>query len=393
MKAKGKIRVLTVFGTRPEAIKMASIVKSLSLNDIFDSKVCVSGQHREMLDQVLELFDINPDFDLNVMKPNQDLYDLTSRILLKMREVLQSFKPDLVLVHGDTTTALAASLAAFYNKNLIGHVEAGLRTGDINSPWPEEANRSLISRLASFHFAPTEISKSNLLNDGVRDSMIYVTGNTVIDSLLMVLKRIDSSETNRNRVLDELNEVSSDLFLLVEQWENASRKLILITCHRRENFGHGILELCDALVNLAKKYPNIDWVYPVHLNPNISKTVYKKLSNLSNVYLIRPLGYEVFVFLMSKANIILTDSGGIQEEAPSLGKPVLVMRDHSERPEALAANTVKLIGMQSTEIVDGVKKLLDNEEIYGEMVQATNPYGDGKSGPQIVEIIKNCFKG
>lgn len=393
MITKRKIRVLTVFGTRPEAIKMASIVKSLSLHDIFDSKVCVSGQHREMLDQVLQLFDIYPDFDLNVMQPNQDLYDLTSKILLKMREVLQSFKPDLVLVHGDTTTALAASLAAFYNKNPIGHVEAGLRTGDINSPWPEEANRSLISRLASFHFAPTEISKSNLLNDGVRDSIIFVTGNTVIDSLLMVLKRIDSSETDRNRVLDALNEISSDLFLLVEQWENVSRKLILITCHRRENFGQGILELCDALENLAKKYPNIDWVYPVHLNPNISEIVYKKLSNLSNVYLIRPLGYEVFVFLMSKAHIILTDSGGIQEEAPSIGKPVLVMRDHSERPEALAANTVKLIGMQSTEIVDGVRNLLENEQIYSEMVQASNPYGDGESGTQIVEIIKNYFKG
>lgn len=390
---KSKIRVLTVFGTRPEAIKMMSIVKSLSSYDIFDSKVCVTGQHREMLDQVLQLFDIYPDFDLNVIKPNQDLYDLTSRILLGMREILESFKPDLVLVHGDTTTALAASLAAFYNKNPIGHIEAGLRTGDINSPWPEEANRLLISRLASFHFAPTEISKSNLINDGVKDSIIFVTGNTVIDSLLMVLKRIDSSEFDRNRILDELNEISSDLFLLVEQWENVSRKLILITCHRRENFGQGILELCDALENLAKKYPNIDWVYPVHLNPNISEIVYKRLSNLSNVYLIRPLGYELFVFLMSKSHIILTDSGGIQEEAPSIGKPVLVMRDHSERPEALAANTVKLIGMQSTEIVNGVKNLLENEQIYSEMVQASNPYGNGESGKQIIEIIKNYFKG
>lgn len=390
---KSKIRVLTVFGTRPEAIKMMSIVKSLSSHDIFDSKVCVTGQHREMLDQVLQLFDIYPDFDLNVIKPNQDLYDLTSRILLGMREILESFKPDLVLVHGDTTTALAASLAAFYNKNPIGHIEAGLRTGDINSPWPEEANRLIISRLASFHFAPTEISKSNLINDGVKDSIIFVTGNTVIDSLLMVLKRIDSSEFDRNRILDELNEISSDLFLLVEQWENVSRKLILITCHRRENFGQGILELCDALENLAKKYPNIDWVYPVHLNPNISEIVYKRLSNLSNVYLIRPLGYELFVFLMSKSHIILTDSGGIQEEAPSIGKPVLVMRDHSERPEALAANTVKLIGMQSTEIVNGVKNLLENEQIYSEMVQASNPYGNGESGKQIIEIIKNYFKG
>ncbi|TDF37284.1 UDP-N-acetylglucosamine 2-epimerase (non-hydrolyzing) [Alteromonadaceae bacterium M269] len=366
--------ILLVFGTRPEAIKMAPLAIELSKNDNFNTKVCVTGQHREMLDQVLALFDLTPDFDLNLMKPGQDLYDVTSGALLGLRDVIQEAKPDLVLVHGDTTTTMAASLSAFYQKVPVGHVEAGLRTGDIYSPWPEEVNRKVTGALTSLHFAPTEKSKQNLLNEGVDDSTIEVTGNTVIDALLMVDKRINDDE--------ELSKGLRDQFPFIDP----SKKLILVTGHRRESFGDGFENICKALRELSDR-DDVQIVYPVHLNPQVQEPVNRLLSDIDNVFLISPQDYLPFIYLMKSAYIILTDSGGVQEEAPSLGKPVLVMRDTTERPEAVAAGTVKLVGTDYNTIVDTATELLTNKETYNTMSFAHNPYGDGQACARISQAI------
>lgn len=375
------MRVLTVFGTRPEAIKMAPLVQELNQSDMITSKVAVTAQHREMLDQVLDLFDIVPDFDLNIMKQGQDLFDVTSRVLLGMRDVFNDFKPDIVLVHGDTTTTLAVSLAAFYQKVKVGHVEAGLRTFDLQSPWPEEANRQLTDVLADFYFAPTEESADNLRREGRPEDKILVTGNTVIDALLTVVDKVRSDKAHcdamKSTVLEAGYEVQSD------------RKIILITGHRRENFGEGFNNMCRAMKALAEKYPDIDLVYPVHLNPNVRGPVNEILQGITNVYLIEPLQYEPFVYLMDQSDIILTDSGGIQEEAPSLGKPVLVMRDTTERPEAVKAGTVKLVGSNFDKIIEECSVLLDNQEVYAAMSKAHNPYGDGSSCQRIVKFLEN----
>lgn len=375
------LRVLSVFGTRPEAIKMAPVVLGLQKTEGIESLVCVTAQHREMLDQVLELFEINPDYDLNIMKPGQDLFDVTSNALLGMREVLRECKPDLVLVHGDTTTCFAAALAAFYEQIKVGHVEAGLRTGDMTAPFPEEANRSLVGRIASYHFAPTESSKNNLLNENVKEELIIVTGNTVIDALLMV----------RDIVSSYLKDIWVSKFgaQLYNCIVDADRKLVLITGHRRENFGQGFVNLCNAIKALAENHPDWDLVYPVHLNPNVQKPVNKILSDTSNIYLIEPQDYAPFVWLMDKSDLILTDSGGIQEEGPSLGKPVLVMRDVTERPEAVSAGTVKLVGTDKKTIIDAVESILTNELEYVKMSTAYNPYGDGLAVSRIVENLKS----
>ena len=379
-------KALIVFGTRPEAIKMAPLVKELQkYSDCFETKVCVTAQHREMLDQVLSLFEITPDFDLNIMKPNQDLYDVTTNVLLGMRSVLKEFRPDIVLVHGDTTTTMATSLAAFYEQIKIAHVEAGLRTGNLYSPWPEEANRSITGVLADINFCPTKMSRDNLLREGVSASNIQVTGNTVIDSLYWVRSELES---NPKKQL-EINEVIS----LAGFSFTPSRRVVLVTGHRRENHGKGFQEICGAIKHLAHEFTNVDFVYPVHLNPNVQLPVSQLLNGIDNVYLVSPLEYLPFVYLMMKSSIILTDSGGIQEEAPSLGKPVLVMRDTTERPEAIEAGTVKLVGANKQNIVREITILLTNKIEYGKMAKANNPYGDGKACQRIVQfLLKNKFR-
>ncbi len=376
---------MIVFGTRPEAIKMAPLVKRLKNNsEKFDTLVCITGQHREMLDQVLELFDIIPDYDLDIMRSGQDLYDVTARILLGMRKVLETEKPNLVLVHGDTVTSMATSLAAFYQRISIGHVEAGLRTYNKYSPWPEEMNRQLTSRMASFHFAPTVTAQENLLSEKVQQSSILVTGNTVIDALYIAIEKINLNASVKGELVALITENGYDLNRL-----DQGRKLILITGHRRENFGEGFLEICQALKSLAEKYPRVDFVYPVHLNPNVQTPVRAILQGTihDNIFLIPPLTYLPFVYLMKESYLLLTDSGGIQEEAPSLGKPVLVMRDTTERPEALEAGTIKLVGANAESIVAHVSRLLDNEQVYQEMATAENPYGDGKASERIANYL------
>lgn len=370
-------KILLVFGTRPEAIKMAPLALKLKENmQDFETKVCVTGQHRQMLDQVLELFHLTPDFDLNLMKPGQTLSDVTSGVLKGLDWVFGEWTPDVVLVHGDTATTFAASLAAYYHKIKVGHVEAGLRTGDIYSPWPEEANRKLTGALASYHFAPTQSSYSNLIKENIDPSLIQITGNTVIDALLTVKEKV---ETDQN-IIDQFNHKFDFL--------DANKKLILVTGHRRENFGQGFLNICNALANIAKKYQNIQIVYPVHLNPNVQKPVNELLSGISNIYLIEPQDYLPFVYLMNRSYLILTDSGGIQEEAPSLGKPVLVMRDTTERPEAVEAGTVKLVGTDAKIIEKSVTDLIENNDLYQLMAEAHNPYGDGTSCQQIINFLK-----
>ena len=376
--------ILLVFGTRPEAIKMAPLVKKLQANpEEFQTIVCVTGQHREMLDQVLRLFDITPDYDLNIMKPNQDLYDITSRILLGMRDVLKEVQPDIVLVHGDTTTSMAAALAAFYQQIPVGHVEAGLRTGNIYSPWPEEMNRLMTGRISTVHFSPTSLAKQNLLQEHVDEAKIVVTGNTVIDALQMVVERLKNDEQLAGDVKDKVLNMGYDVNRLGED-----RRLVLITGHRRENFGEGFLNICHAIKNLSEKYPNVDFVYPMHLNPNVRKPVLEILGEgADNVYLIEPLDYLPFVYMMQHSTLILTDSGGVQEEAPGLGKPVLVMRDTTERPEAVEAGTVLLVGTNREKIEQGVSMLLDDAETYRRMSEAVNPYGDGLACERIVDRL------
>jgi len=372
-------KVLLVFGTRPEAIKMAPLVKAFEQEASIESKVCVTAQHREMLDQVLNVFEIVPEYDLNLMKPGQDLYDITANVLLGMKGILGDFKPDIVLVHGDTTTTSATSLAAFYQKIKVGHVEAGLRTKDIYSPWPEEANRQITGILASYHFAPTTTSRGNLLKEDKDEAAILVTGNTVIDALFLALDKIENNKELKSDIIKNIN---------TQYKLDDSKKLILVTGHRRENFGQGFINICEALKTLALNNSDIDIVYPVHLNPNVQKPVNKLLSSVSNVHLIAPLQYEAFLYLMSKSYFIITDSGGVQEEAPSLGKPVLVMRDTTERPEALDAGTVKLVSTNSGMIIKEAQMLLDDDVEYEKMSKAHNPYGDGKACEKIVEFIK-----
>jgi len=384
-----KKRVMLVFGTRPEAIKMAPLVKCLKQRGSdFEPMVCVTGQHREMLDQVLRIFDIKPDYDLNIMKAGQDLYDITTRVLLGMRDVLLQVKPDLVLVHGDTTTSTASALAAFYQQIPVGHVEAGLRTHNIYSPWPEEMNRQITGRIATLNFAPTPLSRQNLLDEGVGEDHIFVTGNTVIDALHIVVEKIKKDSRLSNALIKNLAIQGYDVTRIVN-----GRRLVLITGHRRENFGDGFLNICNAIKHLSDKYPEVDFVYPMHLNPNVRKPIHKifgdSLENLGNLFFIEPLEYLDFVFLMEKSTIVLTDSGGIQEEAPGLGKPVLVMRNTTERPEALDAGTVKLVGTDYNKIVDNVSLLLDNEKEYDIMSRANNPYGDGKASPRIADVLAN----
>lgn len=369
-------KVLLVFGTRPEAIKMAPLALKLQhYSQDFETRVCVTGQHRQMLDQVLELFSLKPDFDLNLMKPGQTLSDVTSGVLKGLEQVFEQWLPDVILVHGDTATTFAASLAAYYHKIKVGHVEAGLRTGDLYSPWPEEANRQLTGVLANYHFAPTQSSYDNLIKENVNPATIVVTGNTVIDALLQVKQKVEQDQT--------LIEQFQQQFSFLEK----EKKLILVTGHRRENFGQGFLNICQALANLAKKYPDIQIVYPVHLNPNVQQPVNALLADIDNVYLIAPQDYLPFVYLMNRSYLILTDSGGIQEEAPSLGKPVLVMRDTTERPEAVQAGTVCLVGTEIAAIEQSVVELIENPDIYAEMAAAHNPYGDGTACQQIIQFL------
>ncbi|EZQ19853.1 UDP-N-acetylglucosamine 2-epimerase [Halopseudomonas bauzanensis] len=370
-----KLKTLCVFGTRPEAIKMAPLAIQLAEDERFDAKVCVTGQHREMLDQVLDLFELKPDYDLNIMKPGQDLTDVTAGILQGLKTVLAEFKPDIVLVHGDTATTFAATLAAYYQQIPVGHVEAGLRTGNIYSPWPEEGNRKLTGTLTTLHFAPTVTSKQNLLNEGIKESSIEVTGNTVIDALLDVVAKLDSNQ--------QLQQTFSKQFSFL----NVDKKLILVTGHRRESFGGGFERICQALVDTAKAYPDVEILYPVHLNPNVREPVNRLLQGINNVHLIEPLDYLPFVYLMNRAHVILTDSGGIQEEAPSLGKPVLVMRDTTERPEAVEAGTVKLVGTEVSAIRENLEALLNDEQAYAAMSRAHNPYGDGQACKRIRESL------
>ena len=380
-------KIMLVFGTRPEAIKMAPLVKEFQKHpDKFETIVCVTGQHREMLDQVLRIFGITPNFDLNIMKQGQDLYDVTARVLTGMRDVLKEVHPDLVLVHGDTTTSTSAALAAFYQQIPVGHVEAGLRTHNIYSPWPEEMNRQLTGRIATYHFAPTPLSKQNLLAEGVKEEQILVTGNTVIDALYMVVNKIKNDKALDAELETMLSRVGYDVNRL-----NGGRRLVLITGHRRENFGEGFIHMCTAIRDLVRKYPEVDFVYPMHLNPNVRKPIHEvfgeDLSGLNNMFFIEPLEYLSFVYLMEKTFLVLTDSGGIQEEAPGLGKPVLVMRDTTERPEALEAGTVKLVGTDYDKIVGEVSALLDDAVQYERMSKAVNPYGDGKACERIIKFI------
>lgn len=378
---------MLVFGTRPEAIKMCPLVKEFQKhNDGFETIVCVTGQHREMLDQVLNIFEVKPDYDLNIMKQGQDLYDVTARVLTGMRDVFKECKPDVVLVHGDTTTSTAAALAAFYQQIPVGHVEAGLRTHNIYSPWPEEMNRQITGRIATYNFSPTPLSESNLKAEKAQGN-IYVTGNTVIDALHMVVNKLKNDETLAKEQKEILKQAGYDINRLAD-----GKKLVLITGHRRENFGEGFIHMVTAIKDLKSKYPDVDFVYPMHLNPNVRKPIHEvfgeDLSNLGNMFFIEPLQYLEFVYLMEKATIVLTDSGGIQEEAPGLGKPVLVMRDTTERPEALASGTVHLVGTDYQKIMDEVSTLLEDEQAYEKMSKAVNPYGDGKACERIVEILK-----
>ncbi len=380
-------KVLLVFGTRPEAIKMAPLVMELQKQkERIETVVCVTGQRREMLDQVLEIFDIKPDYDLNIMKRGQDLYDVTARVLTGMREVLKEIKPDIVLVHGDTTTSTAAALAAFYQQIPVGHVEAGLRTHNIYSPWPEEMNRLLTGRLATYHFSPTPLSRNNLIKESINDRNIIVTGNTVIDALYWVVDKIKNNKELDNELESVLSKAGYD----VNRLDNG-KKLVLITGHRRENFGDGFINMCTAIKDLTIKHPNVDFVYPMHLNPNVRKPIHEvfgeDLSGLKNMFFIEPLEYLSFVYLMEKSSIVLTDSGGIQEEAPGLGKPVLVMRDTTERPEALNAGTVKLVGTDYNKIVNEVSSLIDDKAAYEKMSKAVNPYGDGLACGRIVNAL------
>lgn len=372
-----KQKVLLVFGTRPEAIKMAPLVKALQADDAFEAKVCVTAQHRQMLDQVLALFDIHPEFDLNLMKPNQDLTDITCGVLQGLKTVFAQWKPDVVLVHGDTSTTLAASLAAFYQRISVGHVEAGLRTGNLYSPWPEEANRTLTGCLARWHFAPTEMSKANLLKENTNQEHVFVTGNTVIDALLHVRNKIVQDRSLQAAFKKQFSFLSDE------------KKLVLVTGHRRENFGGGFERICEALAQLARQFTNIEIVYPVHLNPNVQEPVNRLLAGIENVHLIEPLDYLPFVYLMNQSSIILTDSGGIQEEAPSLGKPVLVLRDTTERPEAVAAGTVRLTGTDIKKIVTEASLLLTDAQAYQAMAFAHNPYGDGLACSRIINVLKS----
>ncbi len=377
---------MLVFGTRPEAIKMAPLVKEFQKYPLeFKTIVCVTGQHREMLDQVLQIFDIHPDYDLNIMKQEQDLYDVTARVLTGMRDVLKESQPEIVLVHGDTTTSMAAALAAFYQQIPVGHVEAGLRTHNIYSPWPEEINRQITGRIATYHFSPTSLSKQNLLNEGIKSDGVTVTGNSVIDALYMVVDRIKKDQKLNFQLEDILNNAGYSINRL-----SGKRKLVLITGHRRENFGDGFISICKAIKALAEKYPDVDFVYPMHLNPNVRKPIYEVFGDrqLSNMFFIEPLEYLSFVYLMEKSTIVLTDSGGIQEEAPGLGKPVLVMRNTTERPEALDAGTVKLVGTNYNAIVNEVSLLLEDSVYYEKMSKAVNPYGDGKACNRIVNRLK-----
>ena len=385
-------KIMLVFGTRPEAIKMAPLVKAFQeKKEEFETIVCVTGQHREMLDQVLNLFDIKPDFDLNIMKQGQDLYDITSRVLLGMRDVFKVCRPDILFVHGDTTTSTAAALAGFYQQIPVAHVEAGLRTNDIYSPWPEEMNRQITGRIATYNFSPTQLSRQNLLKENVDDSKITVTGNTVIDALHWVTSKVKNDVELDEKLAKELKTKGYDSSRLKE-----GRRLVLITGHRRENFGEGFLHICHAIQDLAKEHSDIDFVYPMHLNPNVRKPIHEvfgeDLSNLGNVFFIEPLEYLMFVFLMEKANIVLTDSGGIQEEAPGLGKPVLVMRNTTERPAAVEAGTVKLVGTNYKTIIDNVSTLLKNQDEYDKMSKANNPYGDGQACRRIIEKISSLSK-
>ena len=380
-------KVMLVFGTRPEAIKMAPLVKEFQKQPKrVETVVCVTGQHREMLDQVLKIFDIKPDYDLNIMKQGQDLYDVTARVLTGMRDVLKEVKPDVVLVHGDTTTSTAAALAAFYQQIPVGHVEAGLRTHNIYTPWPEEMNRLLTGRLATYHFSPTPLSRNNLIKESVDDRNIIITGNTVIDALYWVVDKIKNNKELDNELEDILSKAGYDVNRL-----NNGKKLVLITGHRRENFGDGFINMCTAIKDLTVKYPDLDFVYPMHLNPNVRKPIHEvfgeNLSGLKNMFFIEPLEYLSFVYLMEKSSIVLTDSGGIQEEAPGLGKPVLVMRDTTERPEALDAGTVKLVGTDYNKIVNEVSSLIDDKAAYEKMSKAVNPYGDGLACGRIVNAL------
>ena len=382
-------KILLVFGTRPEAIKMAPLVLEFKKYPLqFQTIVCVSGQHREMLDQVLNLFDIKPDYDLNIMQPNQDLYDITSRILIGMRDVLNQVNPDIVFVHGDTTTSTASALAAFYQQIPLAHIEAGLRTGNIYSPWPEEMNRQLTGRLAAYHFAPTPLAKQNLLKENVCEKNIEVTGNTVIDALHWVVNRIADNNDLSLSLHTDLAEKGYDINRLLQ-----GKRMVLITGHRRENFGDGFLNICEAIKQLAHTFPNIDFVYPMHLNPNVRKPVLDILGEATgNVFLIEPLSYLPFVYMMKKSLLILTDSGGVQEEAPGLGKPVLVMRDTTERPEAVEAGTVMLVGTDQNKIINGVSDLVNNiNGLYDSMSHAENPYGDGKACDRIVKWLMKRY--
>ena len=382
-------KIMLVFGTRPEAIKMAPLVKEFQkYPEVFQTVVCVTGQHREMLDQVLKIFDIIPDYDLNIMQQGQDLYDVTARVLMGMRDVLKQVQPDVVLVHGDTTTSTASALAAFYQQIPVGHVEAGLRTHNIYSPWPEEMNRLITGRIATYHFSPTLLSCRNLLDEGVKKDAITVTGNTVIDALYLVIDKIKSNEALDSELAEILKKSGYDVNRLQE-----GKKLVLITGHRREIFGDGFISMCTAIKVLTKKYPGVDFVYPMHLNPHVRKPIHEvfgeDLSDLGNMFFIEPLEYLAFVYLMEKSNIVLTDSGGIQEEAPGLGKPVLVMRDTTERPEALDAGTVKLVGTNYDKILNEVSALLDDTAYYERMSKAVNPYGDGMACGRIVSALSN----
>lgn len=380
-------KVMLVFGTRPEAIKMAPLVKEFQkYPDKFETIVCVTGQHRQMLDQVLQLFGIVPDYDLDIMKPGQDLYDITSRILIGMRDVFKQVVPDVLLVHGDTTTSMSAALAAFYKQIPVGHVEAGLRTHNIYSPWPEEINRQITSRIAVYNFAPTKLSYDNLRKEEVREETITITGNTVIDALHYVVNKLEQDMSLSDKIKSELQTLGLPEELL-NSW-GISRRLVLVTGHRRENFGDGFLHICQAIKILAERYPETDFVYPVHLNPNVQKPVNELLSHIPNVHLIKPLEYLPFVYLMKCSYLILTDSGGVQEEAPGLGKPVLVMRDTTERPEAVDAGTVKLVGTDVDEIVQSSISLFEDKLIYRQMSEANNPYGDGKATERIINVLK-----
>jgi UDP-N-acetylglucosamine 2-epimerase (non-hydrolysing) len=380
-------KVLIVFGTRPEAIKMAPVVKAFKEDKKnYDTKVCVTAQHREMLDQVLNIFEIIPDYDLNIMKAGQDLSDISARVLLELRPVLKEFQPDIVLVHGDTTTSSMAALAAFYEQIPVGHVEAGLRTHNIYSPWPEEMNRQITGRITTYHFAPTELSKSNLLKENVKEENIFVTGNTVIDALYLAINKIKDDSSLEKKLCNQIFDFG---YPKLNVLKSGDRKLILITGHRRENFGDGFVNMCQAMKEIALANPDFDLVYPVHLNPNVQKPVNEILGNIPNIYLISPLEYLPFIYLMEKSYLVLTDSGGIQEEAPSLGKPVLVMRDTTERPEAVDAGTVELVGTDRNLIVRKVTELIVDNNKYYRMSKAHNPYGDGEACSRIINAIKN----